>query len=146
MIRVGAATEIEMIEKKHRIEDALEAVRSAQLEGIVPGGGTALLWAARGLDVDVEAEDQRLGVEIIRRAIEGPVRQMAMNADTSPDLVINAIEQEEFGYGWDFANNVLTNLMTDGIIDPVKVTRCALQNAASVAGALITSNHAIIET
>ena len=71
---------------------------------------------------------------------------MAMNADTSPDLVINAIEQEEFGYGWDFANNVLTNLMTDGIIDPVKVTRCALQNAASVAGALITSNHAIIET
>ena len=135
-----------MIEKKHRIEDALEAVRSAQLEGIVPGGGTALLWAARGLDVDVEAEDQRLGVEIIRRAIEGPVRQMAMNADTSPDLVINAIEQEEFGYGWDFANNVLTNLMTDGIIDPVKVTRCALQNAASVAGALITSNHAIIET
>ncbi len=146
VIRVGAATEIEMIEKKHRIEDALEAVRSAQLEGIVPGGGTALLWAARGLDVDVEAEDQRLGVEIVRRAIEGPVRQMAMNADTSPDLVINAIEQEEFGYGWDFANNVLTNLMTDGIIDPVKVTRCALQNAASVAGALITSNHAIIET
>ncbi len=146
VIRVGAATEIEMVEKKHRIEDALEAVRSAQLEGIVPGGGTALLWASRGLQVEVNTDDQRLGVEIVRKAIEGPIRQMAMNADTSPDLVVNSVEQEEFGYGWDFANNCLTNLMTDGIIDPVKVTRCALQNAASVAGALITSNHAIIQT
>jgi len=146
VIRVGAATEIEMIEKKHRIEDALEAVRSAQLEGIVPGGGTALLWASRGLDVEVNTDDQRLGVEIVRKAVEGPIRQMAVNAGTSPDLVVDSVEQEEFGYGWDFANNVLTNLLDDGIIDPVKVTRCALQNAASVAGALITSNHAIIQT
>ena len=146
IIRVGAATEIEMIEKKHRIEDALEAVKSAQLEGIVPGGGTALLRAIQGLTVDVENEDQRLGVEIIKGAVEGPIRQMAKNAGTSPDIVVSSVEQEDFGYGWDFANNVLTNLMTDGIIDPVKVTRCALQNAASVAGALITSNHAIIET
>ena len=145
IIRVGAATEIEMIEKKHRIEDALEAVKSAQLEGIVPGGGTALIRAVQGLTVDVETEDQRLGVEIVVKAVEGPIRQMAVNAGTSPDIVVAAVEQESFGYGWDFANNVLTNLMEDGIIDPVKVTRCALQNAASVATALITSNHAIVE-
>ena len=146
IIRVGAATEIEMIEKKHRIEDALEAVKSAQMEGIVPGGGTALLRAVQGLTVDVENEDQRLGVEIIKRAVEDPIRQMAKNAGTSPDIVVSSVEQEDFGYGWDFANNVLTNLLEDGIIDPVKVTRCALQNAASVATALITSNHAIIQT
>jgi len=146
IIRVGAATEIEMIEKKHRIEDALEAVKSAQMEGIVPGGGTALLRAIQGLTVDVENEDQRLGVEIVKGAVEGPIRQMAKNAGTSPDIVVSSVEQEDFGYGWDFANNVLTNLLEDGIIDPVKVTRCALQNAASVATALITSNHAIIQT
>ena len=146
IIRVGAATEIEMVEKKHRIEDALEAVKSAQMEGIVPGGGTALLRAVQGLTVDVENEDQRLGVEIIKGAVEGPIRQMAKNAGTSPDIVVSSVEQEDFGYGWDFANNVLTNLLEDGIIDPVKVTRCALQNAASVATALITSNHAIIQT
>jgi len=145
IIRVGAATEIEMIEKKHRIEDALEAVKSAQLEGIVPGGGTALLRAVQGLDVDVENEDQRLGVEIVKKAVEDPIRQMAKNAGTSPDIVVSSVEQESFGYGWDFANNALTNLLEDGIIDPVKVTRCALQNAASVAAALITSNHAIVE-
>ena len=146
IIRVGAATEIEMIEKKHRIEDALEAVKSAQLEGVVPGGGTALIRAVQGLKVDVDNEDQRLGVEIVKRAIEDPIRQMAKNAGTSPDIVVSSVEQEDFGYGWDFANNILTNLMEDGIIDPVKVTRCALQNAASVATALITSNHAIIQT
>ena len=145
IIRVGAATEIEMIEKKHRIEDALEAVKSAQLEGIVPGGGTALIRAVQGLAVDVGNEDQRLGVEIVVKAVEDPIRQMALNAGTSPDIVVSSVEQEDFGYGWDFANNVLTNLLEDGIIDPVKVTRCALQNAASVAGALITSNHAIVE-
>ena len=146
IIRVGAATEIEMIEKKHRIEDALEAVKSAQLEGIVPGGGTALLRPIQGVPVDVDNQDQRLGVEIIKGAVEGPIRQMAKNAGTSPDIVVSSVEQEDFGYGWDFANNVLTNLLEDGIIDPVKVTRCALQNAASVATALITSNHAIIQT
>jgi len=145
VIRVGAATEIEMIEKKYRIEDALEAVRSAQLEGIVPGGGTALVRAVHNLEVEVATEDQRLGVEIVKKAVESPMRQMALNADVSPDIVVSSVEQESFGYGWDFANNVLTDLMSDGIIDPVKVTRCALQNAASVAGALITSNHAIVE-
>jgi chaperonin GroEL len=145
VIRVGGVTEIEMIEKKHRIEDALEAVKSAQLEGIVPGGGTALVRAVQNLEVEVDTEDQRLGVKIVKKAVESPMRQMALNAGTSPDIVVSSVAQESFGYGWDFANNVLTDLMNDGIIDPVKVTRCALQNAASVAGALITSNHAIVE-
>jgi len=95
--------------------------------------------------VDVETEDQKLGVDIVKEAVESPMRQMALNAGISPDIVVSSVAQESFGYGWDFANNVLTNLMDDGIIDPVKVTRCALQNAASVAGALITSNHAIVE-
>jgi len=145
VIRVGAATEIEMIEKRHRIDDALEAVKSAQQEGIVPGGGTALIRATHNLKVDVNSEDQALGVKIIQKAVEEPIRQMAYNAGGSADLILSSVEQESFGYGWDFANNVLTNLMEDGIIDPVKVTRCALQNAASVAAALITSNHAIVE-
>jgi len=145
VIRVGAATEIEMVEKRHRIEDALEAVKSAQLEGIVPGGGTALVRAVQNLEVEVDTEDQKLGVEIVKKAVESPMRQMALNADISPDIVVSSVIQESFGYGWDFANNILTDLMSDGIMDPVKVTRCALQNAASVAGALITSNHAIVE-
>jgi len=146
VIHVGAATEIEMIEKKHRIEDALEAVKSAQLEGIVPGGGTALIRAIQGLEVEVDSEDQRLGVEIVKRAVEAPLRQMAKNADASPDIVLSTILSESSEYGWDFATDSLSHLVEEGIIDPVKVTRCALQNGASVATALITSNYAIVET
>jgi len=146
VIRVGAATEIEMIEKKHRIEDALEAVKSAQLEGIIPGGGTALVRATQNLEVEVDSEDQRLGVEIVKRAVEAPLRQMAKNADASPDIVLSTILSESSEYGWDFASDSLSHLVEEGIIDPVKVTRCALQNGASVATALITSNHAIVET
>jgi len=142
---VGAATEIEMIEKRHRIDDALEAVKSAQLEGIVPGGGTALIRAVQNLKVEVDSEDQQLGVEIVRQAVEEPVKQMAANAGASADLILAAIREENYEYGWDFVNGVVTHMIDDGIIDPAKVTRCALQNAASVAGALITSNHAIIE-
>ena len=145
VIRVGAATEIEMIEKRHRIDDALEAVKSAQQEGVVPGGGIALIRAAHNLDVEVSSEDQTLGVNIIQKAVEEPIRQMAINAGESADLVLAAIADENYEYGWDFASGTLTHMINDGIIDPTKVTRCALQNAASVAGALITSNHAIVE-
>ena len=145
VIRVGAATEIEMIEKRHRIDDALEAVKSAQQEGIVPGGGVALIRAAHNLDVEVSSEDQTLGVKIVQKAVEEPIRQMAINAGESADLILAAIADENYEYGWDFANATLTHMINDGIIDPTKVTRCALQNAASVAGALITSNHAIVE-
>ena len=134
-----------MIEKRHRIDDALEAVKSAQQEGIVPGGGVALIRAVHNLEVETISEDQILGVKIIQKAVEEPIRQMANNAGESADLVLAAIHEENYEYGWDFANGTVTHMINDGIIDPTKVTRCALQNAASVAGALITSNHAIIE-
>lgn len=146
IIRVGAATEVEMIEKKHRIDDALEAVRSAQEEGIVTGGGTALLRATRNLQVETDNEDQKLGVRIVLEAVEEPLRQMAINAGDSPDIIVTTVKQSASPLGWDFTKNDLVDMFERGIIDPVKVTRCALQNAASVASTLITTNHAIIKT
>lgn len=146
VIRVGAATEVEMIEKKHRIDDALEAVRSAQEEGIVPGGGTALLRACHGISVMTDNEEQEMGVKIILDAVEEPLRQMAINAGESPDLVVNCVKTEHSSFGWDFITGKLIDMFEAGIIDPVKVTRCALQNAASVASTLITTNYAIIKS
>ena len=146
IIRVGGTTEIEAIEKRHRIEDALEAVKSAQQEGIVPGGGTALLLASKKLKVNVENADQKIGVKILQESCEAPIRQMAENAGKSPDLITDAVKKtKKTGHGYDFKNDCLTNLMDKGIVDPVKVTRCALQNAASVATTLFTTNHAIVE-
>ena len=145
IIRVGAPTEIEMIEKKHRIEDALEAVRAAQEEGIVPGGGTALVRASENLDVDVDNDDQSLGVEIIREAIKEPLRQMAMNAGESPDIILNLVEQSSEDLGYDFSNGELINMVDAGIVDPARVTRVALQNASSAASTLMTTNYAIVE-
>ena len=146
IIKVGAPTEIEMIEKKHRIEDALEAVRSAQAEGIVPGGGTSLLRATRDLEVDVTNEDQRIGVEIIKQAVLEPIKQMAENAGQSPDLIVTEVSACAEGLGWDFSNGFVVDMISEGIIDPVKVTRTALQNAVSVSSTLITTSNAIIET
>jgi chaperonin GroEL len=145
IIRVGAATEVEMIEKKHRIEDALGAVKAAQLEGIVPGGGVALIRASRGLGVETESEDQQLGVNIVLEAIKAPLRQMATNAGDSPDLILATIEKQDGNYGVDFVTGEEIDMLERGVIDPAKVTRCALQNAASVASILITTNHAVIE-
>jgi chaperonin GroEL len=146
IIRVGGATEIEMIEKKYRIEDALEAVNSAQQEGIVPGGGAVLIHAAKSLHVEVDNEDQELGVLIVKEAIYAPIKQMASNAGQSPDIIVDkvsdCIDQLQ---GWDFANGEIVNMLEAGIVDPVKVTRCALQNAVSVASTLITTSHAIVE-
>jgi len=146
IIRVGAATEIEMIEKKHRIEDALEAVRSAQQEGIVPGGGVALIRATEGLEVATENEEQALGVKIVLKAAEEPIRQMAMNAGESPDLIVNIVKSEVFDAGYDFLNRNVIMMVKSGIIDPAKVTRCAIQNAASAAGTLITTNYSIVQS
>ena len=143
IIRVGAATEVEMIEKKHRIEDALEAVKSAQQEGIVAGGGTPLLRACEDINIEVSNENQQLGVNIVLEAVKEPLRQMAINAGESPDLILSDVASADKNYGWDFASSKLVNMLDSGIIDPVKVTRCALQNAASVASTLITTNHAI---
>lgn len=146
IIRVGAATEVEMIEKKHRIEDALEAVRSAQQEGIVPGGGVALIRATEGLEVTTENEEQALGVKIVLKAAEEPIRQMAMNAGESPDLIVNIVKSEVFDAGYDFLNRNVIMMVKSGIIDPAKVTRCAIQNAASAAGTLITTNYSIVQS
>ena len=145
IIRVGASTEIEMIEKKHRIEDALEAVRSAQMEGIVPGGGTALLRAIDNLQVEVENSDQQVGVNILLCAVEAPVRQMAINSGKSPDIVCDKVLKQEGNVGYNFLTDAVEDLMEAGVIDPVKVTRTALQNAASVSGTLLTTNCAVIE-
>ena len=146
IIRVGASTEVEMIEKKHRIEDALEAVRSAQEEGIVPGGGVPLIRATEITQFEVDNEDQALGVEIIRKAVFAPLRQMAENAGESPDIIQTIVAGLEGSSGYDFRNRTTCDLLESGVIDPVKVTRCALQNAVSAAGTLITTNHAIIQS
>lgn len=144
VIRVGASTEVEMIEKKHRIDDALEAVRSAQEEGIVAGGGIALIRAAKDLFVETETEEQSLGAKIILEAIEEPLRQMAKNAGKSPDIITNRVKHCSPEMGYNFMTDELANMLDEGIIDPLKVTRCALQNAVSVASTLITTSHAIV--
>ena len=135
-----------MIEKKHRVEDALEAVKSAQEEGLVPGGGVALLRASSALQgVSVENDDQQFGVDIVAQAITAPLRQMASNSGLSADLILNMVQQESGNMGYDFRNDEMVDMIAAGIIDPVKVTRSALQNAASAAGTLITTSHAIVE-
>lgn len=148
VICVGGATEVEMTEKKHRIEDALEAVRSAQEEGIVPGGGTALLHAASSLVITTNSSDQALGASIIQAACKEPIRQMALNAGESADIIMEKIGRDlnNPNIGWDFRTQQLTDLFKAGIIDPTKVTRIALQNAASCAGTLITTNFGIVQT
>lgn len=144
IIRVGGVTEIEMIEKRHRIEDALEAVKSAQQEGIVPGGGTALLLASKKIQLNLENEDQKIGMKIVQDACAAPIRQMAANAAKSPDLIVSAVKRSK-NKGYNFKEDKLTDMLVEGIIDPVKVTRCALQNAASVATTLFTTHYAIVE-
>jgi len=149
IVRVGGLTEVDMIERKHRIEDALEAVKSAQMEGILPGGGTALLKLSRDLDkeVVVQNQDEHFGVEIIMKACEEPIRRLAANSDMKPDVVVENVQKpdNEFWVGVNFATGEYMNLISAGIMDPAKVTRCALQNAVSAASTLLTTAHAIIE-
>lgn len=148
IIRVGGATQVEMTERKHRIEDSLEAVRAAQEDGIVPGGGTALLRASQSLVIVTEGShhDQGTGAAVVQAACKEPIRQMSLNAGESPDIIISHVEKANHRTGWDFRTECLTDLVGDGIIDPVKVTKSALKNAASCAGTLITTNYAIIQT
>ena len=146
VINVGAATEVEMIEKKHRIEDALEAVKSAQEEGLVAGGGVALVRASRVLSgVSGENDDQQCGIDIVKDAVTAPLRQMASNCGLSADLILNQVREMKGNEGYDFRKETPVDMIEAGIIDPVKVTRTALQNAASAAGTLITTSHAIVE-
>jgi len=145
IINVGANTEVEMIEKKHRIEDALEAVKSAQQEGMISGGGMALLLASKEVEIDAENRDQELGVKIVTDAVQAPIKQMARNAGMKPDVVLDQALSTEEGTGFNFSTGEIVDLKENGIIDPVKVTRCALQNSVSAIGTLITTSHAIID-
>ena len=145
IIRVGGSTEIEMIEKKHRVEDALEAVRSAQLEGAILGGGTALVRSSRELEVEFSNEDQKIGGRIVCEAVKSPIKQMALNAGDSPDLILSEVEKLEGHQGWNFATGEIVDMVEAGIIDPAKVTKTALRNAVSAASTLITTNYAIVE-
>jgi len=144
VIKVGGATEIEMVERKHRVEDALEAVKAAQEAGVVPGGGTTLL-RCREFEIETENEDQKIGADIIRKSLEAPLRQMARNSGESADLILNLVEGVAQDHGYDFKTGKLINMLEGGIIDPAKVTSIALQNAVSVASILITTNNAIVE-
>jgi len=145
-VRVGAATEVEMKEKKARIEDALHATRAAVEEGILPGGGVALLRAARCLDKVKAKDDEKVGVEIVRRALRAPVVQIAENAGESGNVVVHRILQESSDtYGYDALADRYGDLVEAGIIDPTKVVRTALQNAASVASLLLTTDALIAE-
>jgi len=138
IIKVGAPTEAEMIEKRHRIEDALEAVKAAQQEGIVPGGGVALV---RALPKKAGSPAE----QIVYEAVKEPIRQMARNAGESPDLILDQVQKAKGNRGYNFATGKMGNLLEEGVIDPVKVTITALTMAASAAGTLLTTGYAIIE-
>ena len=146
VIRVGAATEVEMKEKKDRVEDALNATRAAVEEGIVPGGGTALVRVSKVLaDIKPADDDEMAGVNIIRRAIEEPMRQIAHNAGFEGSVVVEKVRNGKDGFGFNAATGEYEDLFKAGVIDPKKVTRVALQNAASVASLLLTTECAIAE-
>jgi chaperonin GroEL len=146
VIKVGAATEVEMKEKKARVEDALHATRAAVEEGVVPGGGVALLRALKGISSLTGAnEDQTVGVNILRKAVEEPLRQIVGNAGTDASVVLNAVVNGKGNYGFNAATGEYGDMVKSGIIDPTKVTRLALQNAASVAGLLLTTEAMIAE-
>src|SRR4030081_109684 len=146
VINVGAATETEMKEKKARVEDALHATRAAVEEGIVPGGGVAFLRAQKALDniKDLEA-DEKVGVQIVRRAIEEPTRQLADNAGKEGALIVEEVKKRKGNEGYDVANDEYTDLVKAGIVDPTKVARTALQNAASISGLLLTTEALVTE-
>jgi chaperonin GroEL len=147
VIRVGGATEVEVKERKDRVDDALHATRAAVEEGILPGGGVALLRATEALKkVKVAYEDQKHGVDIVRKAIQAPARQIAFNAGEDGSVIVGKIlEKDQYAYGFDAQNGEYGNMMSKGIIDPTKVVRAAIQNAASVAGLLITTEAMVAE-
>jgi len=148
VIQVGAATETEMKESKMRIEDALAATRAAVEEGIVPGGGIALLQCTKDLQkqVDKAEGDIKTGMQIVLRALEEPLRQIASNAGLEGSVIVERIKaQDDINYGYDAAKNEYGDLVARGIIDPTKVTRSALQNAASIASLLLTTESIVTD-
>jgi chaperonin GroEL len=145
VIKVGAATETEMKEKKARVEDALHATRAAVEEGIVPGGGVALIRAQKALESLSVPDEQRAGVKIITRAIEEPLRQIVGNAGEEGSIVVQKVKEGTGNFGFNAATGKYTDLVTDGVIDPAKVVRSALQNAASVASLMLTTEALVAE-
>jgi chaperonin GroEL len=145
VIKVGASTETEMKEKKHRVEDALEATRAALEEGIVPGGGVALLNAVAAIDLEGSEGDERTGAAIIRRALEEPLRQLAENAGLEGSVVVGRVREAKKGHGLNVDTGEVEDLVASGIIDPTKVTRLALQNAASIAKNILTTEAIVAE-
>jgi chaperonin GroEL len=147
VIRVGGATEIEVKERKDRVDDAMHATRAAVEEGILPGGGVALLRAVEALKrLQTENEDQKHGVEIVRKALQTPARQIAVNAGDDGSVVVGKIlEKDQYNFGYDAQTGEYGNLVSKGIIDPTKVVRSAVQGAASVAGLLITTEAMVAE-
>ena len=146
VIKVGAATEVEMNEKKDRVDDALHATKAAVEEGIVAGGGTALIRAVQSLEkIDVSNSDQEAGVNIVIRAIEEPLRQIVTNAGEEASVIVNKVKELSGNNGYDAKNKVFVDLVENGIIDPVKVTKNALKNAASIASLILTTNCVIVE-
>ena len=146
VIKVGAATEVEMKEKKARVEDALHATRAAVEEGVVPGGGVALIRAvSKTGDIRTDNDDQRVGVSILKRAVEEPLRQIVRNAGGDASVVLNAVAAGDGNYGYNAATGEYGDMIDSGILDPTKVTRFALQNAASVSGLLLTTEAMIAE-
>jgi chaperonin GroEL len=147
VIRVGGATEIEVKERKDRVDDAMHATRAAVEEGILPGGGVALLRATKALDkLKADNDDQRVGIQIVRKAISAPARQICINAGEDGSVIVGKIlEKDQYGYGYDAQTGEYVNMMSEGIIDPTKVVRAALQGAASVAGLIITTEAMVTE-
>ncbi|MCE2897059.1 MAG: chaperonin GroEL [Betaproteobacteria bacterium] len=145
VVRVGAATEVEMKEKKARVEDALHATRAAVEEGVVAGGGVALIRAKAGVSIKGDNHDQDAGIKIVMRAVEEPLRAIAANAGAEPSVVINKVVEGKGNFGYNAATDAYGDLVEMGVIDPTKVTRTALQNAASVAGLILTTDAMVAE-
>ena len=146
VLKVGAATEPEMKEKKARVEDALHATRAAVEEGVLPGGGVAFVRAMQVLEsLEVENEDQRIGVDIVRRALESPLRQIAFNAGHEGSIIIQKVKEGDGDFGFNARTEAYGNLIEEGVLDPTKVARTALENAASIAGLLLTTESIVAE-
>jgi chaperonin GroEL len=145
VIRVGAATEVEMKEKKARVEDAMHATRAAVEEGIVPGGGVALIRSIASIEKLAFDDDRRYGVNIVRRALEEPLRQIANNAGLDGSIVVSKVKDGKGNFGFNAATLEYGDLVKDGVIDPTKVVRYALQNASSVSGLMLTTEALVAE-
>jgi chaperonin GroEL len=147
VIKVGGATEVEVKERKDRVEDALHATRAAVEEGIVPGGGVALLRAIKALDgLTVENDDQKIGITIVKKALQTPARQIFQNSGEDGSVIVGKIlENAKYSYGYNAQTLAYGDLVAEGVIDPTKVVRCALQDAASVAGLLVTTEAMVAE-